>query len=265
MLAIANRITGPDGAARVSTTELVRFSNAARSSVITAIDALVKSGELNLLEEGRGTRAGALQDPGSRRLHPPRLWSLEVRSSGPLGESEGSEGRTSSAAQGSENETSTENPRGPVTGPQGSENRTPRGPVTGPHNQNQINQVEEASSTGTGRREITADEKLEFGRFWHNHPKSKNYDRTLDAWTHAVLDGADPLKISASALAYAREVVGQEYRFVKQSDNWIRDRRYEDKFQPEPGANGRPQLRAVAGWAGQHRNPEDPSDYHQDW
>jgi hypothetical protein len=64
MLAVANRITGNDGTARVSTAELVRFSNAARSSVITAIDALVKTGELNLVEEGRGTRAALYKIPG---------------------------------------------------------------------------------------------------------------------------------------------------------------------------------------------------------
>ena len=108
-------------------------------------------------------------------------------------------------------------------------------------------------------RDITAEEKLEFGRFWHNHPKSKDYDKTLEAWSEAVRAGADPVAISASALAYAREMAGQEFRFVKHSANWVRERRYEDKYAPEPDANGRPPLRAVSGgWQPyQQPTPED--------
>ena len=107
MLAIANRITGDDGMARVSTTELVRFSNAARSSAITAIDALVKSGELDLLEEGRGTRPALYKIPGAVGFVRPDFGSRGPVT-GPLDE-----------AQGSENRTSSKNARGPKTGPLG--------------------------------------------------------------------------------------------------------------------------------------------------
>lgn len=261
MLAIANRITGTDGAARVSTAELVRFSNAARSSVITAIDALVKSGELNLLEEGRGTRPALYKIPGAVDYVRPDF-SARGPVTGPLGESQGSDGRTSSSQQGSGNRTSTENARGPKTGPQGSENRTSRGPKTGPHNQNQRNQVEEEASTAAPAREITAEEKLEFGRFWHAHPKSKDYDKTLDAWTEAVVGGADPKQITAAALAYAHEVIGKDFQYVKHSANWLRDRRYEDKHAPGPQPGSKPQLRSVGGKSHQHyQQPEDPSVY----
>lgn len=112
-------------------------------------------------------------------------------------------------------------------------------------------------------RPITAEEKLEFGRFWHNHPKSKDYDKTLAAWTAAVLDGADPVSISASALAYAREMAGQEFRFVKHSANWLAARRYEDKHAPEPTPEGRPQLRAVSGGWQPWKNPTNQDDYEQ--
>ena len=118
----------------------------------------------------------------------------------------------------------------------------------------QGDEEEEASTQGgaTGiplpaARDLTADEKVEFGRFWHAHPKSKDYDKTLDAWTAVVLDGGDPQKITAAALAYAREMAGQEFRFIKHSANWLRERRYEDKHAPAPDANGRPPLRAVSG------------------
>lgn len=106
-------------------------------------------------------------------------------------------------------------------------------------------------------REITAEEKLEFGRLWALHPKSKDYDKTLDAWTAAVLGGVDPRKITAAAVAYAREVVGQEFRYVKQSAGWIRERRYEDKHAPEP--TGKPDLRPVGGKG--HRPYQPPTDH----
>lgn len=119
-----------------------------------------------------------------------------------------------------------------------------------------------APPSATGRP-ITAEEKYEFGRFWHNHPKSKDYDKTLEAWTEAVRAGADPISISAAALAYAREMAGQEFRFVKHSANWVRERRYEDKYAPEPDANGRPPLRAVSGGYLPHQQPT-PEDYASD-
>lgn len=111
-------------------------------------------------------------------------------------------------------------------------------------------QEEEASSRQGGAtatpsdsvREITAEEKLEYGRFWALHPKSRDMDKTRAAWVDAVLAGADPKKITAAAQAYAREKEGEPFRFVKQSDRWIRERRYEDKFAPEPTRGPRVQL-----------------------
>jgi hypothetical protein len=121
-------------------------------------------------------------------------------------------------------------------------------------------QEEEASSAQGGAvatpssptRQITADEKKEFGNFWSLYPKSKDYDRTLEEWTTAVLGGADPQQITTAAVAYAREMAGEPFQYLKHSANWIRDRRYEDKHAPDP--NGRPVLRAVGGqWAGPNR------------
>lgn len=91
-------------------------------------------------------------------------------------------------------------------------------------------QTPPAAPPSGAAREITDEDKREFGRFWHNHPKSKDYDKTRDAWIEAVLAGAEPVAISAAALAYAREVAGTEFRFVKASAGWLHDRRYEDKY-----------------------------------
>jgi hypothetical protein len=81
-------------------------------------------------------------------------------------------------------------------------------------------------------REITDEDKLDFGRFWQLHPKSRDMDKTRTEWITAVLAGADPKKITAAAQAYAHEAASIEFRFVKQSANWLRERRYEDKYAP---------------------------------
>jgi hypothetical protein len=94
----------------------------------------------------------------------------------------------------------------------------------------------------------------EYGNFWLLHPKSKNPDDTLALWKTAVASGVDPKEITAAAVAYAKEKAGEPFRFIKQSDNWLRERRYKDKFEPEPGPGGKPNLRAVpGGWTGLNR------------
>lgn len=100
-------------------------------------------------------------------------------------------------------------------------------------------QEEEASSPAP-----PVDMKL-FGDFWLVYPKSRDRDATLTAWRAALTDGADPKKIITAAQAYAREKAGQEFRFIKYSANWLRERRYDDDYAPEP--NGTPQLRALPG------------------
>lgn len=257
MLAVANWITGPDCTVRASTAELTRFSNAARSSVITAVDALVKTGELDLLEEARGTRSALYRIPGAVGYVRPERGSRGPKT-GPLAEVQQSGNETASDTQGSENRTSDGNARGPKTGPQGSENRTPRGPKTGPHNQHQRDHVEEeASSAAASPRDLTPEEKQEYGNFWLLHPKSKNPDKTRELWTAAVLSGVDPKKITAAAVAYAKEKAGEPFRFIKQSDNWLRERRYEDKFADEP--TGKPNLRSIQGTG--HRPFEPPPSH----
>lgn len=137
MLAIANWAPGPECEVRAGTAALVQFSNAARSSVIKAVDALVKLGELEIVEEGVGTR------PTLYRL--PRAVGF-VR---PDGKPRGPKTGPLEGSQGSENETPRHMPRGPKTTPEGSENETPRGPKTGPQYQSpstsQQDEAEEAS------------------------------------------------------------------------------------------------------------------------
>lgn len=99
----------------------------------------------------------------------------------------------------------------------------------------------------------------EYGNFWLLYPKSKDPEKTLEQWTAAVLAGADPKQITTAAVAYAREMAGQDFQFIKLSANWLRDRRYEDKYAPEP--NGKPDLKSVGGKHQPFQLTTDPSAY----
>ncbi len=114
-----------------------------------------------------------------------------------------------------------------------------------------------SSSAAANSREFSADEMKEFGNFWLLHPKSKDEDKTLALWKEAVASGVDPKSITAAAVAYAKEKAGEQFRFIKQSDNWLRDRRYKDKFAPEP--NGKPDLRSVG--SKKHQPYTPPTDH----
>ena len=54
LLAIADKASGPDVSAYAGTTFLVRRTNASRTAVIKAIDALLDSGELEIVEGAKG-------------------------------------------------------------------------------------------------------------------------------------------------------------------------------------------------------------------
>ncbi|MFE7899220.1 hypothetical protein ACFU3E_17155 [Streptomyces sp. NPDC057424] len=128
-----------------------------------------------------------------------------------------------------------------------------------PHEEERSTQGGATATPSPSARQITADEKKEFGNFWALYPKSKDYDKTLELWTAAVLDGVDPQKITSAAVAYAREKAGEDWRYIKFSANWLKARGYEDDHAPE--SNGRPQLRAVAGGWQPFQNPENHDVY----
>lgn len=100
-----------------------------------------------------------------------------------------------------------------------------------------------------GTREITEEDKREFGAFWAVHPKSRDMDKTRAEWIAAVVSGVDPKKITGAAKAYAHEVVGVDFKFIKQSAGWLRERRYEDKYEAALAAPKPP--RPLPPWCGE--------------
>lgn len=246
--------------------ELARWTGAKDASVIrNALKRLAAAGWEFRIPIGKGKDGRALYAvPGTRMtfLVPPFEGGASAPSPDPKGEQGlplGGAGATPQDPQGgagAHSEGAVAPSEGAVAPPFSSYSSAPQEEVAATSTQ--------GGATATplpAARNITAEEKLEFGRFWHNHPKSKDYDRTLEAWTEAVLAGADPVAISAAALAYAREMAGQPFQYVKHSANWIKQRRFEDKHAPEPDPSGRPQLRAVAGGWEPFQNPADQSVY----
>jgi hypothetical protein len=264
LLAIADKAYGTDCSAYAGTTMLVQRCNAARSSVIAAVDKLIEAGDLVVVEgrigprgetfyalpkarrhrrsdQERGTESGPVPDPGSpgsssKSGHHPSSDSEGGPKSGPVQNPDRSGFRT-----------------GTESGPGGSENRTPGGPESGPHNAVGTQAPKETpappSPAPAAAREITAEDKLEFGAFWQTHPKSRDMDKTRAAWVAAVLAGADPKKITAAAFAYAHECRSVDFQFVKQSVGWLTSRRYEDKFET-PAAKSGPS-RPLPAWCGE--------------
>lgn len=136
LLAVANKAPGADCVASLSTAEFVQWSNAARSSVVAAVDKLLESGELVMLKPASGSRSAVYCLPHAVGYRRPRPGALGPET-GPSEEPSWSGNRTESTPAGSGNRTETPNPLGPETGPQGYGNRTPNGPETGPHYQSQ--------------------------------------------------------------------------------------------------------------------------------
>ena len=48
-------------------------------------------------------------------------------------------------------------------------------------------------------RQITAEDKLDFGAFWAVHPNSRDMDKTRTEWIAAVVSGVDPKKITEAS------------------------------------------------------------------
>ncbi|MDH6116860.1 hypothetical protein ABH930_000279 [Kitasatospora sp. GAS204A] len=131
LLAVANKAPGADCVASVSTAEFVQWSNAAKSSVVTAVDKLLQSGELKLIQPASGSRAAVYALPlavGYKRPKPGSLGPV----SGPREDEARSGNETKSDPSWSGNRTESPEPLGPETGPSGSGNRTNKGPETGP-------------------------------------------------------------------------------------------------------------------------------------
>ena len=142
LLAIADKANGEDCSAYAGTTMLVRRTRAARSSVVVAVDKLIESGELAVVEGRKGPKGERVyrlpKARGHRRAPEEGGTKSGGPKSGPVQNPDPSENRT---------------PGGTKSGPPRSENRTPTGPESGPHN------AENACNAEETQGEPAADER----------------------------------------------------------------------------------------------------------
>jgi len=94
-----------------------------------------------------------------------------------------------------------------------------------------------------------------FGDFWIYYPNPMQIEKTKRAWRDALERGADPDHIVKAAKAYAQHLGGKVTRYTPYSATWLNNGSYDD---PLPAGT-------ATGDGGPHRNPENESDYHQDW
>lgn len=247
LLAIADKAYGKGCTAYAGTTMLVQRSNAARSSVVAAVDKLIQLGELAVVEGQQGPRGETVYTlPKAKRYR--RSAQEGGPDSGPVQNPDRSENRT-----------------GTESGPGGSENRTGGGPDSGPHNaeRTQAPQEEESSSAAAQADEPTEDLHLKaFGAFWINYPKKRDREEAKKAWIAAIRRGVDPQQMVDRAQAYAHERKGKDAQFTKYPTTWLNKGCYDDEPDPQPEP-GRPQLRAVSGGYQPHQQPT-AEDYAND-
>lgn len=239
LLAIADKASGPDCSAYAGTTMLVQRTNAARSSVIVAVDKLLESKELATVAERKGPKGETVYSLPLAIGHK-RSTSEGGPESGPLQKSDRSGIRT---------------PRGAESGPPPSENRTPTGPDSAPHNADNAEKPKENAEVSP-----RAEDHLEaFGAFWLTYPKKKAREEAKKAWIAAIKRGADPEHIVAAAQGYARERANKDATYTKHPATWLNKGCYDDE--PEQPTGQFPQLRAVSGGWQPYQNPIDPSVY----
>jgi hypothetical protein len=145
LLAIADRCPDARCVAYAGTAMLLQRTNAARSSVIAAVDRLLASGELVIVEGVKGPRGETVYHlphaVGHTRAESDTA-AVGGTDSGPVQNPDPSENETpggrESGPPGYENRTPQgvrkPDPGGPESGLEGYENETPRGPVFGPQN-----------------------------------------------------------------------------------------------------------------------------------
>lgn len=209
LLAIADKANGAQCSAYAGTTMLVRRSKAARSSVIVAVDKLLESGELRIIEGRKGPGGETVYTLPLARKHR-RTPDEGGPKSGPVQNPDPSENRT---------------PRGTESGPPRSENRTPTGPKTGPHNPRN---AEKPKGTHTPAPPADHDDPADagqgnvtrlFNEWWDQYGRgTAQAKRTVrQAIADAITNGIDP-NVLRPALArlgnLAKPVTGGTLQFA---------------------------------------------------
>jgi hypothetical protein len=259
LLALADKAQGADCMAAMGMTEFMQRANASRSAVLRSLDQLLKSGELKIEEEARGSRPALYELPLAVDYVRPKP-GVRGSKKTPVDEPEGYQNATPKDAQGCQNATQHESANGSDSLPEGCQNDTPRGSKTLP--------LYQTSSTKSGRA-IDADAEQarpddgipDFARPLVDSCTvagvAVRWPFNSGEWiqVHAAIKKSGVQALAAYALKTWQKQRGDidSARFFLR--NWT-------TLAPLPSADAeRPQLRAVSGGWQPYTNPTDHSVY----
>lgn len=240
LLAVADKASGSDVSAYAGTTFLVRRTNASRTAVIKAVDALLASGELEIV-------AGAKGPHGETRYRIP----------GAKGHTR--KGGTESVPVRNPNRYGKKTPRGADSVPGGSGIRTGRGSESVPHN------AVNAENTGTTQRGERADSRPSHSAPEDDTPSPIDVDgfEITDVMRGWALRTFGPgLDLDYETAQFVDHFRAQNTRRPNWPAEWQKWIRRSAKFASERA--NRPPLRAVSGGYQPYRNPTDQSVYDED-
>jgi len=250
LLAIADKATGKDCSAYAGTKLLVKRANAARSSVQTAIDTLLKSKELKIVKGKLGPRGETWYSLPKAVGHRRNASDSPESEGGPIS-GPGPEFRAPEDQA----------PGGPEIGPGGPGEEPQGGTGIGPHNAvNAANAVEQKASRAGG--DAARNEIPDFARPLVDGLTANDvivrWPFTGGEWliVHAVIKRSGIPAMVAHARKVATRTSVESARYFIQG--W-------KELPPIPAADtDRPPLRAVAGGWQPFQNPTDPNAYDGD-
>lgn len=259
MLAVANKAPGADCTASVSTAEFMQWSNAAKSSVVAAVDKLLESGELKMIVPASGSRPAMYALPLAVGFKRPQRGSLGTET-GPREEVSRSGNETKSTPAGSGNRTEADPALGPETVPNGSGNRTNKGPETGPHYQSHSPKRERAIDAPAEVDDFPA-----FARPLSDQlgVAGVNVRWPFNAIEWFKLDAAIKKSGIPALVDYARRTYDRKHGDIDSARYFLRGW---GELPPLPTAGTeRPPLRAVNGTGWKPYTNPDPSVYKNGW
>lgn len=249
LLAIADKASGPDCSAYAGTTMLVQRTNAARSSVVVAVDRLIEAGELEIVKGKTGPRGETRYRLPKARKHR-RATQEGGPDSGPVQNSDPSENRT---------------PGGTKSGPPRSENRTPTGPKTGPHNAVNADNAEGTQERGASETASSPPPPPPASRPNGLPPTAPIDDdgfTLTDAMRRwAVSTFGNALDVDVETAQFVSHFRANGERRRNWPEEWKKWLRREVKWASERAQRGH--LRAVSGGHTPWTNPEDHSGYYE--
>lgn len=242
LLAIADKASGPDVSAYAGTTFLMRRTNASRTAVVKAVDSLIDSGELEVVDGAKGPH-------GETRYRIPRAKGHTRK------------GGTDSVPVQNPYRSGKKTPGGTESVPGGSGIRTGTGTQSAPHNAvNAEHAVRTQEGEPSASKRTTAPPREDaFGA----PPIDIDGFKLTDSMRRWALDTFGPgLDIDYETALFLDHFRAQAVRRPNWPAEWQKWIRRSAKYASERA--NRPPLRAVAGGHTPWRNPTDQSVYDED-